>query len=538
MMNLLGQWIVVCAFGLSCWAVGDWLGQTLFPVRNNLPVPARHALSFAAGNVIFSYALTILGFFGFLIPSVLWATFLAGIAVVVVRTICFRNRVMCSVDQEKASRSERDGLAFLFLTAVAGLFIVAAVVQASAPPYVRDSLVYHLLCPKAYLKTGAVHHIGGNLYSAFPQGHEMLMTLLLGIGGERAAQGFSLLQHGAVTAGIFGLVRWMKGPWTAAFCAAGYVTVPPAVYFSGCGYVEPGLVMALLAGLTVITLLLRSWNDFSATERWKGSLFLGLLAGWMAAVKYTGLIYLGLIGLLLLWGIRKEPARKSLAPVGMFALAALPGFCWMLWNWIMLGNPVYPFGWFVFGGGDWDASRATAMSLYFNLFGMGNQFQDYLLLPWRLAFSGRFDTLLFDGAMAFSPRLYIAVPGGTDTRSALINGPQDARRIWLGRSGVGCLFFVRDPAGEVLASYPSDSLSVLGNGTGRLGGANQNPCDEGDDFFCCVDFCGGMERLVSRETVSLGRLLPPGMRSGDGNCFPESEGSGLYGNGLHQFKTA
>jgi len=71
----------------------------------------------------------------------------------------------------------------------------------------------------------------------------------------------------------------------------------------------------------------------------------------------------------------------------------------MVWNWATLGNPVYPMGWFLFGGKDWDEARAFAMSLYFDQYGMGRSLSDYLLLPWRLAFSGRFDTVLFDGAI-------------------------------------------------------------------------------------------------------------------------------------------
>lgn len=407
-MSLLGQWIVVCVFGLACWAVGDWLRKALFPGSDILPAPGRHALSFAAGNVVFSYGLTVLGFFGLLFPSVLWLTFLAGMAAVFIRMIFFRAQLPDATEERRPPCPASDGPAILLLMAATGAFMVAAVLQASAPPYVRDTLVYHLLCPKAYLEAGAVQHIAGNLYSAFPKGHEMLMTLLLAVGGDRAAQGFSILQHCATAAGIFGLVRWMAGPWTAAFCAIAYATVPPAVYFSGCGYVEPALVMALTAGLTVITLFLHAWRESSDRVRWRGSLFLGLLAGWLPAVKYTGLIYLGLIGLLLLWGIRKEPARKSLAVTGMFSLAALPGFYWMLWNELILGNPVYPFGWFIFGGHDWDASRSAAMSIYFGLFGMGQQVLDYLMLPWRLAFSGRFDTLLFDGAIGpFLPILLL-----------------------------------------------------------------------------------------------------------------------------------
>jgi hypothetical protein len=64
-----------------------------------------------------------------------------------------------------------------------------------------------------------------------------------------------------------------------------------------------------------------------------------------------------------------------------------------------LGNPVYPMAWFLFGGKGWDETRALAMSQYFDIYGMGRNLLDYLMLPWRLAFSGRFDTIHFDGAI-------------------------------------------------------------------------------------------------------------------------------------------
>jgi len=119
----------------------------------------------------------------------------------------------------------------------------------------------------------------------------------------------------------------------------------------------------------------------------------------MTALKYSGLIYLGLISLILLWNQRKAPTRKFLSVSAAFTLPAAPGLCWMVWNWMSLGNPVYPMAWVLFGGKGWDEARVVAYSLYFEIYGMGRHLQDYLMLPWRLAFSGRFDTIRFDGAI-------------------------------------------------------------------------------------------------------------------------------------------
>jgi hypothetical protein len=119
----------------------------------------------------------------------------------------------------------------------------------------------------------------------------------------------------------------------------------------------------------------------------------------MSALKYSGLVYLGLFGLTVLWGQRKVPSKKGLRVIAAFSLSAAPGLCWMVWNWVDLGNPVYPMAWSLFGGRGWDESRAFAMSQYFGIYGMGRNLKDYLMLPWNLAFAGGFDTIRFDGAM-------------------------------------------------------------------------------------------------------------------------------------------
>jgi hypothetical protein len=430
-MSLFWEATCILAFGAASWAGGDLLLK-LF-LNEPLPVVARHTLAFAVGNVAFSYFLTALGFAGLYISWVLRVVFFAGIGLafwkVIIEERSFHSRLtkrllqhergsQVSIDiqgigkdperriffscENEVRRNKKDGwIALFFLCAVVMLFLIPAILQAAAPPYVRDALVYHLLCPKEYLKAGRLVHIQGNLFSAFPKGHEVLMTLLLSNAGDRAAQGFSVLQQVAAIGELYGLTYLMAGPWSAALCTVGYATVPPVIYFTGCGYVEPALLMTLGGCLLVLVLSIRSGMETNKT----GSIgfgpisLVGFLAGWMPALKYSGLIYLGLIGLILLWSQRRILPKKALSMIGLFSLSAAPGLYWMGWNWMILGNPVYPMAWFLFGGKGWDEARSLAMSHYFDIYGMGRNLLDYLALLWRLAFSGRFDTIRFDGAI-------------------------------------------------------------------------------------------------------------------------------------------
>ena len=438
-MSLLFESTCVLTFGAACWAAGDLLRKLFF--NEPLPFIARHTLAFTAGNVAFSYFLTALGFSGLYIPWVLKTVFFAGIGLAFFKIIIeerpllsryakellqrrkgFRvlknkqgkeddpaRNTLFSSDNEGRRKKRDESIALLFLVAVVMLFLIPAILQAAAPPYARDSLVYHLLCPKEYLKAGHLLHIDGNIFSAFPKGHEVLMTLLLSNAGDRAAQGFSVLQQVAAIGEIYSLTYLMAGPWPAALCTIGYATVPPLMYFTGCGYVEPALLMTLGGCLLVLVFSIRSGKEtnIAGSMRLRPLAFIGFLAGWMPALKYNGLIYLGLIGLTFFWSQRRVLPKKALTMIGVFSLSAAPGLCWMGWNWITLGNPVYPMAWFLFGGKGWDETRALAMSQYFDVYGMGRNFLDYLLLPWRLAFSGRFDTIYFDGAIG--PFLILAV---------------------------------------------------------------------------------------------------------------------------------
>ena len=420
-MDLFWQFICMIAFGAACWAAGDILLKSFLGKKAVLPALARTTLAFATGNVAISYLLTALGFIGGLVPTVLWAVFLTGIGITSWRIVGEVRRSSRSRSGNQTIREETDkGIgkerrkeeaAYIFLMMILGLFFLPAILQAAAPPYVRDSLVYHLLCPKEYLKVGHLVHIEGNLFSAFPKGHEMFMTLLLAIGGDRAAQGFSILQQVAAIGGLYSLTRLMAGPWPSAVCTLGYATVPPVMYFTGCGYVEPALIMTLGNCLLALTFLFQSHMDKSINGgmRLGAITFIGFLAGWMTALKYSGLIYLGLIGLIILWGQRKSSIRKFMSIGSVFTLGALPGLSWMVWNWITFGNPVYPMAWFLLGGKGWDEARALAMSLYFGIYGMGRNLVDYLILPWRLAFIGRFDTIRFDGAIGPFLLLFLAL---------------------------------------------------------------------------------------------------------------------------------
>jgi hypothetical protein len=409
-MEQYSQFIYVILFGFSCWALGNFVLEFFSFSKKYLFLPfARPVIAFSLGNVIFSYILTALGFCGLYSPIILNGLFFCGIFFFLFQfALSLKRKLVLGASVQIAAQPAATGekisnhhfSPLLVLTIVIVIFLLPVIMQAVIPPFFRDSLVYHLLVPKLYLKMGQIILVDGNLYSAFPKGHEALMTLLLSVAGDRAAQGFSILQYVASIAGIYTICRFMSGPWAAVLCTLGFATVPPAVYFAGCGYVEPAIIMTFTSGILLLIHLLRD-NLLNNENKFTLNVFLliGLITGWLLSIKYNGLIYLGVICLILLWIYRKASYRHIVICFSAFGLGVLPGFCWMIWNWVSLGNPVYPFAWSLFGGSGWSDDASRAFSMFMDNFGMGREFLDYIFLPSRLAFSGKLDTMYFDGAV-------------------------------------------------------------------------------------------------------------------------------------------
>ena len=77
-------------------------------------------------------------------------------------------------------------------------------------------------------------------------------------------------------------------------------------------------------------------------------------------------------------------------------------------NWIVTGNPFYPFFYELFDGLLWDADQARLYDIFIQGLGMGRSLIDYLLLPWNLSFRARMESPHFDGILG--PIFFLMLP--------------------------------------------------------------------------------------------------------------------------------
>jgi hypothetical protein len=256
------------------------------------------------------------------------------------------------------------------LAALLGLYVVLALVVAAAPISSADALLHHAAGPELFEREHELVELPWTWNSYQPYTVELLVTdgflLWDSIQGAYAPLLLSLLALATVVAGAARLA----GRTVALLAGVVLFANPFALWVSTSTFVEPGLV-AFVA--------LAAWNLAEGVRSGRVEAFAlaGLFAGGAAGTKYLGAVaavLLAAVGAFLLG------RRLTLRVAAAFALpAAAVALPWYAKNWILTGNPVYPF---FFGGLNPEAERAAFDS--FEDYGHGESPLDLLLLPFRL----------------------------------------------------------------------------------------------------------------------------------------------------------
>ena len=183
-----------------------------------------------------------------------------------------------------------------------------------------------------------------------------------------------------------------------------FLSIPSVFIVSHMAYVDLFITYYSLAAV----LAFLRWHE----ERSPGWLALsGIFSGLALSSKYTALL-LPLLGCLgILWSFLHD--RVSWRPVmkSIFLYVAVTVFLgspFYIKNWIMTGNPFYPFFYEIFEGRGWDPNQARLYDYFVSNLGMGRSLLDYLLLPWNLSFRAKIGSSEFDGLLG--PTFLLLLP--------------------------------------------------------------------------------------------------------------------------------
>ena len=207
-----------------------------------------------------------------------------------------------------------------------------------------DSIAYHLAVPKIWIQQGHAGSISYIHHSNFPGAVDSWFTVGQLIGGQTAAKTFTWWFTVYGTVAIIGFIRERFSVSSSWLCGIAFASIPMVMWESGTAYVD--VANGLFAGFGFV---------FAAQyieKREKSDLILAaVMLSFAAGSKYTGLQAIFIASLVVLLLINKS---EKLGAVKMGGLAAALSSFWYIKNWILVGNPVYPFFYSIFGGKNWD----------------------------------------------------------------------------------------------------------------------------------------------------------------------------------------
>jgi hypothetical protein len=200
-----------------------------------------------------------------------------------------------------------------------------------------DTISYHYLGPRVWLRDGMIRPVLDHGFTAFPATVEVQYGALMAIGGKSAPELFAviplvlMLLIAAATALRMGLDR------TEAWWVAALLSAMPAVY--------RGLYSGMIDVIYACFIIAAARIAFDS-ERPNHAALVGFFCGFAIGTKYTGLVSTALLivtVVLFTSSFRGLFSRATLKQLGTICLVAfIVAAPWYIRNWVLLGCPMYP----------------------------------------------------------------------------------------------------------------------------------------------------------------------------------------------------
>lgn len=317
----------VLALSIAGFGCGAWIATALAPAFHRAE---RIGIALLGGLGLFSLALFLIGQISFT-PTTIIAAVLAS-AMLAIRPLWSlrRNLSLPCANGKEVLLPGLVVLLALMITAIAGAAEITG-------DWNKDTVAYHLLGPKVWLREGVIRPVPDNSLTALPQIPETLFAVLQTIGGNRAPDISSCLTLGLLLLVSAGLAMRLGLNSRQAWWVAAIVGTMPAVYAGSHACFVDGLYATFVLTATRIAF------DAQRLKEW--ALF-GMFCGLAMGTKYTGLLALPALVIccaFLLIGRTPLDWAGSLKKLGMAFLTALAvASPFYIRNWIFLGCPIYP----------------------------------------------------------------------------------------------------------------------------------------------------------------------------------------------------
>lgn len=274
-----------------------------------------------------------------------------------------------------------------FFIAAAVLFIFFAIIT---PGTYYDQLVYHQGIPARYAAEGGFVNTPENIFSFFPQLHMMNNLFISFFAYELTVKMISFAMLLFSYLALRSALKSLK--ISGRLLAALFFTAPLVVINA----TRTGSELPMVFFVSLVIYAVYS----AGKERY---LLASLFAGACMAVKYTGVFVYVFTAFYFVYEmlIKKEKAFRLLLCLAAGALITAP---YLIKNFVLTGDPVYPFFAGLFGVKGYMLSDADAYIKHVANFGIGTGIKEFLISPFVAVFNN----------MAF---------GGDAVSAALLIGP-------------------------------------------------------------------------------------------------------------------
>ena len=221
-------------------------------------------------------------------------------------------------------------LLIILMTAISGLAPVTG-------DWSSDTVAYHLLGPKVWLRAELIRPVLDNCHTAFPQTAETLFGALYALGGASGPCLVDFLTLGFLLFVAASLAMRCGLDSTGVWWVAAIVATMPAVF--------SGAHLAFVDGLYAAFFLAAVRVGLDA-ERFSEWAIFGAFCGFTIATKYTGLLAIPILFVcVLLFRVAQDRQRSRGVIAGCgwaAAVAAILAAPYYIRNWVLLGCPIYP----------------------------------------------------------------------------------------------------------------------------------------------------------------------------------------------------